>query len=181
MLNSFKKPRKNASAAKQQKINVAKKLAARPASPPSSDTEADSDSDSEYEEILISSINGKPQKPSTRASLERTETGVQEPEPPSTEPNHANHFTEPTPSQTSVPAEPHAPHVPTKPAKPKRKKVVIKKYYQQRKVPEAERPPAAVIPEPAARMSYIGISSSGHRRKPSSNPHSTMSSRILNW
>lgn len=160
MLNSFKKPRKNASAAKQQKVNVAKKLAARPVSPPSSDTEVDTDSDSEYEEILISSLNGQPKK-----------------KPPVDEPNHANHFTEPEP-----PAEPKP--VVAKPApklKPKRKKVVIKKYYQQRQPPVQE--PAMPTPAtpPNRPQSYIGISSSGHRGKPSSNAHSTMSSRILNW
>ena len=184
MLSSFKKPRRNASAAKQQKINVAKKLAARPESPPSSDTEADSDSDSEYEEILISSINGQPKRPDPRPQGNKIS-----PSTARTEPNHANHFTEPAPSdartETIVPAEPTLSQtsVPSKPAKPsKRKKVIIKKYYQ-RKVPE----PTSSAPEPAAsapqepRHSYIGISNSGHRGKPSSNAHSTMSSRILNW
>ena len=175
MLKSFKnnKSTKRVENAKKQKaIAVAKKrsLRGKEESPPSSDTEADSDSDSEYEEILISSINGKPQKKVSNDV--RTEPPVQEPE--RTEPNHANHFQEdPVEVKKSTP--------PAKPAKSKRKKVVIKKYYQQRQAP-----PAAVTPEPAPSLSktsasYIGISSSGHRGKPSSNPHSTMSSRILNW
>lgn len=177
MLSSFKKPRKNASAAKQQKINVAKKLAARPVSPPSSDSESDS-SDSEYEEILISSLNGKPNKKQALA-----------PQVPVDEPaNHGNHFQEPTPpvltSNKSQQPEvkvhaTHAAPIPIPPRKKsKSKKVVIKKYYQ-RKVPEPE-PPLPATSEPPTRTSYIGIS---NRRSThtSHNPHSTMSSRILNW
>ena len=222
MLSSFKKPRRNASAAKQQKINVAKKLAARPESPPSSDTEADSDSDSEYEEILISSINGQPKRPDPRPqgnkisqkpdpflSRQAPQDNKISPSTARTEPNHANHFTEPAPSdartetsepaeptlsQTSVPtkpATPHAKHVPTAKPKQKRKKIVIKKYYQQRRPPvAADKPPTDMhsmnTPEPAARMSYIGISnhkgsSLSTARSARTNPHSTMSSRILNW
>tara|TARA_R110000868_G_scaffold230985_2_gene484278 strand:- start:3316 stop:3828 length:513 start_codon:yes stop_codon:yes gene_type:complete len=170
MLSSFKKPRKNASAAKQQKVNVAKKLASRPVSPPSSDTEADSDSDSDYEEILISSLNGQPKKkpPPVQSKAPVEDKPV---EPVVDEPNHANHFTEPEPV-VPKPA----------PAKQKRKKVVIKKYYQQRQ-PSVQEPAATTPATPPNRpQSYIGISSSGsHRGKPSSNAHSTMSSRILNW
>lgn len=206
MLNSFKKPRRNASAAKQQKINVAKKLAARPESPPSSDTESDSDSDSEYEEILISSIGGKPKRPDPFLSRQAPQDNKisQKPEPPSTartEPNHANHFqeeplvgdknlqtsvpAEPTLSQTSVPAPSNV--VRTKPSK--RKKIVIKKYYQ-RKVPEPHAPHVSsakhALPEPSLaaqepRRSYIGISNHKGSHTPRTNPHSTMSSRILNW
>ena len=172
MLSSFKKPRKNVSAAKQQKVNVANKLASRPASPPSSDTEVDTDSDSEYEEILISSLNGQPKKKPPVQSKAPVED---KPVPVVDEPNHANHFTEP--------AVPAVPTPPAKPAKQKRsKKVVIKKYYQQRQSSVQE--PAVPTPAttPNRPQSYIGISSSGsHKGKPSSNAHSTMSSRILNW
>ena len=169
MLSSFKKPRKNASAAKQQKVNVAKKLAARPVSPPSSDTDADSDSDSDYEEILISGINGKPQKKQVPAKVEPT---------PVDDANHANHFTEPV-EEIKVSAP-----IPIPPRK-KSRKVVIKKYYQQRKKPaEPQDPPAVPATNVPAGLprSYIGISSIGtQHRKPSTNAHSTMSSRILNW
>jgi len=179
MLSSFKKPRKNASAAKQQKINVAKKLAARPVSPPSSDT--DDDSDSEYEEILISSINGQPKKPNPKPKSAEPD-----------EPNHANHFTEPEPS---VEIKVHATHAepipipqPKKPdprpqGKAKSKKIVIKKYYQQRPAKQVTVEDTAPRPTPHVVPSYIGISSNApqHALPKGRNPHSTMSSRILNW
>ena len=176
MLTSFKKPRRNASAAKQQKINVAKKLAARPVSPPSSDTDADSDSDSEYEEILISSLNGKPNKKQVLAPQVPAKV---EPTPVDEPANHANHFQEPPVEEELKVSAP----IPI-PKKSKSKKIVIKKYYQQRKKPvEPQDPPAAPATNvPAARTSYIGISSIGtQQRKPATNAHATMSSRILNW
>ena len=178
MLSSFKKPRKNASAAKQQKINVAKKLADRPVTPPSSDT--DDDSDSEYEEILISSINGQPKKPNPKPKSAEPD-----------EPNHANHFTEPVEPVEIKKSEP----IPI-PRKSKSQRVVIKKYYQQRKKPaedkvkpqEAEKSPpppdktGKFPPAPHVMPSYIGISSGRRGGEHSQrNPHSTMSSRILNW
>ena len=174
MLSSFKKPRKNASAAKQQKVNVAKKLAARPVSPPSSGTDADSDSDSEYEEILISSLNGKPQK---KQVLAPQVASVKPPEPVD-DASHANHFTEP-PVEEPL-AKPSAP-IPIPPRKrAKSKKVVIKKYYQK-KVQDTPTDPTPATPAPA-RTSYIGISSVGtQQRKTTTNAHATMSSRILNW
>lgn len=180
MLKNFKnnKSAKRVENAKKQKALCLAKNAIekKQPSPPSSDTEVDSDSDSEYEEILISSLNGQPKKKAPP---------VQSKVPAVDEPNHANHFTE---SEPTKPAEP-TPVVP-KPvvAKPKpkaRKKIVIKKYYQQRQPPtdmhSMNKPPTAVTPEPAARMSYIGIANNRHTGKPSSNAHSTMSSRILNW
>jgi hypothetical protein len=175
MLSSFKKPRRNASAAKQQKVNVEKKLAAQAAqneSPPSSDV--DSDSDSEYEEILISSINGQPKK-------------VPEPiKEPQESANHANHFTEPEPSVKPVEIKKSAP-IPI-PRKGKAQKVVIKKYYQQRKKPAEDKIEPQKAPDKTGKFppapyvrpqSYIGISSGTHSAR--TNTHSTMSSRILNW
>ena len=101
MLKSFKnnKSTKRVENAKKQKaIAVAKKQLL---SPPSSDSE--SDSDSEYEEILISSLNGKPQKKQV----------VQEPDgtgkfsEPGDEPaSHANHFTEPVEEPLAKPSAP---------------------------------------------------------------------------
>lgn len=204
MLKSFKKnksAKRVENAKKQKAIAIEKKLAARPVSPPSSDTESDSDSDSEYEEILISSINGKPQKKvhashgQSKESHGQSKETVQKPEQPSTaqtEPNHSNHFQEePTceacvgdkNSQTIAPVELKKSAPIPKPSntvrvKPKREKVVIKKYYQKRKVSNDVRTePVASAPEP--RRSYIGI---GNRKSTQhASPHAAMSSRILNW
>jgi hypothetical protein len=176
MLSSFKKPRKNASAAKQQKVNVAKKLADRPVSPPSSDSEVDSDSDSEYEEILISSINGQPKKVPA-PSKESHESANHA--------NHANHFTEPEPpveikKSAPIPIPKKVTPKNSLPRKAKSQKVVIKKYYQQRKKPAEDKvEPQKADTTPPAPQSYIGISSGTHSAR--TNTHSTMSSRILNW
>ena len=172
MLKNFKnnKSAKRVENAKKQKaIAVAKKQVL---SPPSSDTDADSDSDSEYEEILISSLNGKPNKKQVLAPQVPAKV---EPTPVDEPANHANHFQEPPVDEVKVSAP-----IPI-PKKSKSKKIVIKKYYQKK----VQAPPA-VAPTPAApapaRTSYIGISSIGtQQRKPTTNAHATMSSRILNW
>ena len=173
MLKSFKntKSAKRAENAKKQKaIAVAKK---QTLSPPSSDTDADSDSDSDYEEILISSIGGRPQK---KQVLAPQVASVKPPEPVDEPANHANHFQQPPVDEVKVSAP-----IPI-PKKSKSKKIVIKKYYQKK----VQDPPTPADPTPAApapaRTSYIGISSIGaQQRKPATNAHATMSSRILNW
>ena len=172
MLKNFKnnKSTKRVENAKKQKaIAVAKKQVL---SPPSSDTDADSDSDSDYEEILISGINGKPQKKQADATVKPPE--------PVDDANHANHFQKP-PVEEELKVSAPIP-IPPRRKEKSTKKVVIKKYYQKR----VQDPPPPVTPHvphvPPTRTSYIGISSiDTQHRKPVTNAHSTMSSRILNW
>ena len=166
MLKNFKnsKSAKRVENAKKQKaIAVEKKKVLNPPS----DSESDS-SDSEYEEILISSINGQPKKPDPKP---------QKPEP-QPEPNHANHFTEADPVEIKKSAP-----IPIAKKKSKSQKVVIKKYYQQRPAKQVAVEDNEPRPAPHVMPSYIGISSNApqHALPKGRNPHSTMSSRILNW
>ena len=171
MLAQYKKPRKNPSAIVQQKKVVEKKRQAkaeREAELTDSDVSDSSSSDSEYEEILISNLKKKiePQK------IEEPVSKVLSKQPP-----------------PKVEAPPKS-----KPKNP-RKKIVIKKYYQQResktveKKPEKqmchprntgslEEPKSKPIPIPQPqRTSYIGL---GGVSNTSQTSHS-MRNRLLNW
>ena len=182
MLAQYKKPRKNPSAIVQQKKVVEKKRQAkaeREAELTDSDVSDSSSSDSEYEEILISNLKKKIEPQKIEAPL---------PSPKIEAPVSKDLSKQPSPKIEEAPKP--------KPKKP-RKKIVIKKYYQQResktveKQPEKqmchprntgsleEAPPKSKpipIPHPQ-RTSYIGL---GGVSNTSQTSHS-MRNRLLNW
>ena len=185
MLAQYKKPRKNPSAIVQQKKVVEKKRQAkaeREAELTDSDVSDSSSSDSEYEEILISNLKKKIEPLPSPKIEEPVSKDLSKQPPPKIE--------APLPSpKIEAPPKP-------KPKKP-RKKIVIKKYYQQResktveKKPEKqmchprntgsleEAPPKSKpipIPQPQ-RTSYIGL---GGVSNTSQTSHS-MRNRLLNW
>ena len=171
MLAQYKKPRKNPSAKVQQKKVVEKKREAkakrehqnlesssREVELTDSDVSDSSSSDSEYEEILISNLKKKPS-------------------PKIEEPLPSPKIEDPLPSpkiEESLPSP-----------KKSRKKIVIKKYYQQRQaksekseksVEELPKSKPISIPQPQ-RTSYIGL---GGMSNTSQTSHS-MRNRLLNW
>jgi hypothetical protein len=188
MLAQYKKPRTNAQAKKNQVKIVEKKRQAKAEREEQSGTDSDysDSSDSEYEEILVSNLKKYPlpkhasEKEDPEAlppplKLERQVAG-----------NHSNHFTE-------------SKKDPLKQPKKARKKIVIKKYYQQRQSVEKKSPSETTlqgyarakpekqkeeepkskpidIPQPK-RTSYIGLGGASQTQRTS---HS-MRNRLLNW
>lgn len=145
---------------KQKKIDLKKKATAELKKPVEEDSdtldsEISDSSDDDYEEVLISNFQKMKVDPSVAAAAV----------------DHSNHFTE-----SDIKDKPIKELKPEK--KPKSKKIVIKKYYQQRAkptpTPKIETPK---IDPPKISLNYLGIPTQ-HNKFDS---QKQMSSRIFNW
>ena len=148
---------------KQKKIDLKKKATVELKKPveEESDSEVSDSSDDDYEEVLISNFQKmKVDRDRVRTPSEASGTSASEPE------------------SAAV-----AKILPDVVKKPKSKKIVIKKYYQQRAkptpTPKIETPKIETpkIETPKIRLNYLGIPTQNNKF----DSQKQMSSRIFNW
>ena len=199
MLTSFKKKKSakvSTQASKIGKAQAKKKQQAKAIKEELSDSSdsSDSDSDDQYEEILISNLKKYPLpkhpaeetiKPKEEPSVAR-ELKVELPPKPQLKKeetaNHSNHFQEEPPPTKPIDMARSLTGIATpspivKKKKHKSKKIVIKKYYQQREPKPTRSEKEEAKPKP--KTNFLGFPISDVSENSRERNHIT--SRIFNW